>query len=1032
MKPLSKKSDIVKIMSFGDYDFELNLNVTEDQALKYELDFDKIKSIIDMKSLLANQEIKENITVSCKNQLMNMLLFFNKTNKKKIFIEYLTLNSLYFGEEFTYLKDKIMIEFDDCYIQLKEINLLPPNQFTLKINFENKGQICFYIKISTENKIVSAQCEKFIKPKEENKIDIKAEIKLEYRNGEIDMNETKIFEIKKEETKKINPKNEEAKRDDFKKEDSKHEALKKEEHKKDEPKKEEHIKEEHKKEEHKKEEYKKEEPKNEEPKNEESKKEEPKKEEPKNEENLKEEIIKKEKDNNENKPKQGKNEKINRLKLPNVERPFDKRLVKVKDEFPEGKEEDDEIGLLNYNLINKYKQSPLILTQKTTNLNNSSLSINSDKLYQKSNEDISHLKYDFDSCDYIILDLNMFIENKKISLNDIYDYLCQNILKNYLSTSIILVFPSKDNLKIGNYAILLDLISIADIMLYDRQDAAKLCNLMGYKVEDKNFEVRFMFLNEMKRAKYKPHKTALFLYDFNKFTVIVQETDSNLIVVHNEYNFNVCFKMENYNTIRSNFIMLKSAFLGSVLSRVIQRDEYDFAFFCGNQTFKKLLDAFFIKVDTSQDPGYFILNNNHEDLNKNTKNSKKNRSLKSNSEKKFLLDSINVRNSKLKPYDPFNDKSLKSFFSNKSIKKTLKLQGIKVKTKEKESQIKGVSIDFIKQEQSKYSNMLEQNQILQKNLMNFLSSPNKNKEKVNSSLTKISKLFQNQSSETINNSRKMPSLEKIDNIPFEKIANAPDYLQYQKKKINLKPIKQSNNKPQIIENNETISKTSNLANPQMVNLMINLQNHPIDKSRDDSPNKDNLITQTGFNPELIQHFMATIKKNGFDLTVNKSIPIKVNTAYNQKWSKRNILHDRNKSNKSLKDIKGSFEENKLAIQQINTSMENKSRSRSNKKKSKDKNKVEKKVFEPKGIFFDVDNSKIEEQLQYEEEYQKKLKHRKLKQEEDMKAKIDKDKFKNQEEDSNKKQKEDFTNMKNNKIIQIEDKLTKVVESIEIK
>ena len=106
MKTLSNRTEIVKIMSFGNTDFELNLKITDDQAKKYKFDLNQTNSFNDMKSLLENQDIRENVSVSVKNQLLNLLLFMNKTNKNKIFLEYLTLNTLFFGEELNQMKDK--------------------------------------------------------------------------------------------------------------------------------------------------------------------------------------------------------------------------------------------------------------------------------------------------------------------------------------------------------------------------------------------------------------------------------------------------------------------------------------------------------------------------------------------------------------------------------------------------------------------------------------------------------------------------------------------------------------------------------------------------------------------------------------------------------------------------------------------------------------------------------------------------------------------------------------------------------------
>ena len=150
MKTLSNRTEIVKIMSFGNTDFELNLKITDDQAKKYKFDLNQTNSFNDMKSLLENQDIRENVSVSVKNQLLNLLLFMNKTNKNKIFLEYLTLNTLFFGEELNQMKDKAISYFDDYYIQLIETNIFPPNKFIFNVNFNNTSKKSFEIYISSE------------------------------------------------------------------------------------------------------------------------------------------------------------------------------------------------------------------------------------------------------------------------------------------------------------------------------------------------------------------------------------------------------------------------------------------------------------------------------------------------------------------------------------------------------------------------------------------------------------------------------------------------------------------------------------------------------------------------------------------------------------------------------------------------------------------------------------------------------------------------------------------------------------------
>jgi hypothetical protein len=685
-------------------------------------------------------------------------------------------------------------------------------------------------------------------------------------------------------------------------------------------------------------------------------------------------------DNNEDadKPKMGNKYNINKINLPNVDKPTNsiERNICI----PEGKEENPVKNLINYDDIEKEKQSPIILTKKKAVIYNLSSEVEKKESKKLTQVEFSTLKYDFDACDYVIIDLNLFIQNESITLSNIYDYLCQNVVKGYTNTSIVFIFPQSDKVTHQNMTLLSDLISISDIMVYDRRDALNLCNLMGYKVDDKDFEVRFMFLKEIKRSKFKTHRTALFLDDFNKFTVIVQEIESNLIVFHNDYNFNIGFKMEYFNTITQNYSILKYSFLGSFLSRIIQNEEYDFAFNCGNEVFLRLLEAIHNKLSYHKDTGYFMINNKKKKGRNNEikKNSTKN---VENAEKKFFLDSNNLRNSRLKPYDPLKDKNLVNYFQNRNIKKHLVKQGFKLTSLPREPSKTINPLEYIKQEQTKYLNILEQNQMLQKKLVNLLSSPNRNKETLSSSMIKISKVFDTQSNEPVYNSRKLPGIiTKPEYDPFNKIPNAPNYLKENDKKIekpNLNSVnKRSFDKTKSVDKHKMMSSTIN--NPQLMNILAYMQKQQQEQNSSGDENSPGKMSQTGaLNPQMLQQFMSTIAYTPFmNPMAMTTKPKKVNKQL--KIPKLNNLYPINSH--SSKDLYKSYDQDQNNQLGVYSASNNKNRSPSNEKRLEEMKK-EKEIFIRKGQYLEVDNKKTSEQIQFEEEYKKKLLEKKKKEEE---------------------------------------------------
>jgi len=864
MKTLSKHSDVMKVVSLGQYEFDLNLNITEDQAKRYKLDWDQVKSIDDLNQILQNQDIRDQIIISSKSDLINLLLFMNKTNKKKIFVEFLALNSLYFNEDFSFLNEKIVSDFDDYFVQFKETNCLPRNKFTLNLFVENKGKKSFDV---------------------EMKVDTINNIKNQDTNTE---------EMKKDQRNNENQSKETNNNDDS------------------------------------------------------------------------------------NKPKMGNEFKTNKIDLPSVNKPTN--LIERNIYLPEGKDENLGKNLINYDEIEKEKQSPIILSKKKPVTNNLSAELEKKESKKFTQIEFSTLKYDFDACDYLVIDLNMFIQNESINLSNIYDYLCQNIIKGYLNTTIIFIFPNSDKVNNQNIMILSDLISISDIMIYDRRDALNLCNLLGYKVEDKNFEVRFMFLKEIKRSKFKTHRTAMFLDDFNKFTVVVQEIETNLIVFQNEFNFNIGFKMEYFKTVSQNYSLLRSSFLGSLLSRVVHNEEYDFAFNCGCDTFLRLLDAIYNKVAYQQDAGYFLINNlRNKGRNKeNKKNKNKNGE---NVEKNFLLDSNNLRNSRLKPYDPLKDKNLVNYFQNRNIKKHLVKQGIKLDSLPRDPSKINNPLEYIKQEQTKYLNILEQNQTLQKKLVNLLSSPNRNKETLNSSMIKISKVFDTQSNEPIYNSRKLPGINtKPDYDPFQKIPNAPNYLKDSNKKIekpNLKPLnKRSFDKTKSFDKHNMMSST--FTNPQLMNILTFMQKQQQEQSSSGDENSPDKMTQTGtLNPQIIQQFMSTMANTQFMNPMALSLNTKKGNKLHKIPRKNNHLFPMNSN--SSKDLYKSYDQDLNIQVSLDSSLIHKDKSPTNERRLETK-KMESVNFERKGQYLEVDNKKTLEQIQFEEEYKKKLEEKRKKEE----------------------------------------------------
>jgi len=917
MKAMTNKSEFFKVMSFGEFDYDFSLNLSEEEAKKLNFDVEQAKSIKDISPLLKSQDVCDKVQMSSQNKLINLLLFINKTNRHKTFIEFLSLNCIFLSNDLFFMKERIKSNFDEDFMYLLESNVLPPTKYKFNINVENKAP--------------------------------------------------KTFEM------------------EFFMTDTKKES---------------------------------------------------------------------EKEN----PKSGNHQEVNKIILPNASRP--NFLKESSSPQPEGKE--DKMPPIDPSQINKNQQSPLILSKKraaNTPQDNSTEQHNILSTYPKLNLS-EQLKYDFESCDYLLLDLNQFVLSKNVNLNELHNFLVTRIINNYYNTSIIMVFPRLDNIQRENYQVLIDLITIADIMIYDKRDATKMCTLMGYKVEEKNFEVRFMFLKELKKAKYKPHRTAMFMDDFNKLTIIVQETETNLVVFHNEFNFNLGFKADYYQTVTDNYDILKHVFLGGLLSRIIQNKPFDIAFEAGSQVFAKMLEALKNKINYTDNPDYFLVELNKErqleeaeldpQLSKSMNNRYRNKS-SSSKERKFVLDSTNILNSKLPSYNALKDTNLKNYFQSSSVQKQLGKMSMNSAKKSLNSNSRSQlnQLEFIQQEQNKFLTILEQNQLLQKKLVSLLSvkETKSNQASLNnsSSINPLSQSLNQNSSMSNDLIYSKGNLAKLDNNntnPFNKLGNSADFMNLNYDKIKKKPLK-----PITKEAYDRLTGAnkkdksygvgmSSMMNPQMMMMFMMMQNQMMQKNSDkkEENKTDEKKTEekkneekktegkTGenkasanstFTPEFIQQYSEMMKMMGMNLGgVTQQAPKKKSNykgkSYFDKKHGGSSGYDylSEDMSKMYQPHNAGFNPNQSI--ELNKSPSKSPRRSASRSKSPEKEipKVEEKKFEGKGKPFIVDDKKPQEQITYEAEYKKKMEEKQKKDEETRKKKIEDERREKEVADRKKKELQD--------------------------
>jgi len=148
-----------KICSFGIFDINLNLELSQKEASEYNFNINKFNSVEDLKDLYysnnssvnnneLNFDILNHISLTSDNNLINSLLFINKSNKYKSFVEFIMFNQLNFSKKTKFIYELIKYVLDKNYfyiIENKICDILSSIKFIIKIFQDNSNEI-LYIK----------------------------------------------------------------------------------------------------------------------------------------------------------------------------------------------------------------------------------------------------------------------------------------------------------------------------------------------------------------------------------------------------------------------------------------------------------------------------------------------------------------------------------------------------------------------------------------------------------------------------------------------------------------------------------------------------------------------------------------------------------------------------------------------------------------------------------------------------------------------------------------------------------------------
>ena len=285
---------------------------------------------------------------------------------------------------------------------------------------------------------------------------------------------------------------------------------------------------------------------------------------------------------------------------------------------------------------------------------------------EKSSDLLLKIQFNFQFADYIFLDLNNFIHNIFINLSDLFLFL-QNLLQRNNKLSLVLFFPKTNNLQLTQTTILVNLLSLAEYVIFDRKDAYKFSLILDCDCQIDKIMDKVISLNSQVSRKFKFKTISFLIIDtFNKFEIISKDTSKNMIEFSKLYDFNFGFKKDYLSEISSRFTHLKSIFFGGFFSSIMTKSSFDEAFRLGKISLEKM-----IKQVENNIPFPKIFNYLHPDENHLVNLQKSN-----NTQKDFIIDATDKRKSELKFYDPLKDKNLRIYFSNPKIIKNMENSGI--------------------------------------------------------------------------------------------------------------------------------------------------------------------------------------------------------------------------------------------------------------------------------------------------------------------------------------------------------------------
>lgn len=130
-----------RILSMGSLELIYIINFTKEELVHFNLEMSTLKRIDQLQFLKDNQAIWNSVQLITNNYMINLLLYINKTNEQKSYIDYLAYQLPQYSNEESVFSEMFTIVNEFHFLFINEQSLYLPSKFSITLLIMGDGQI---------------------------------------------------------------------------------------------------------------------------------------------------------------------------------------------------------------------------------------------------------------------------------------------------------------------------------------------------------------------------------------------------------------------------------------------------------------------------------------------------------------------------------------------------------------------------------------------------------------------------------------------------------------------------------------------------------------------------------------------------------------------------------------------------------------------------------------------------------------------------------------------------------------------------